>query len=90
MRLQLEEKDTKSWRKSRFYTAVMWMLTVFMFLSALVFIPSAASVVMLLFVLVAIPIERVQQFLASKKLTGSVQMVVLLVLFVLAVILAPT
>lgn len=89
MRLESDGRGPQPQKKGRFYTAIMWVLTVFMLLSALTFFPSAASLVMLLFSLLSVPVDRVQSFLASKRLCGSVQMVLLLLLFVLAVVLAP-
>lgn len=84
-----EEKRTKSWQNSRFYIAALWVLTVFMVLGALTFLPSASSVLMLLCAVVAMPVERLQRLLESWKLGGSVRFVLLAVLFVLATVLAP-
>lgn len=71
-------------------TIALWVLTVFMFASAIVFIPSAASVTMLLFSAIAAPNKRMQEFLQSKGLSGPLKVILLLVLFALSVYLAPT
>lgn len=89
MSMKPEERKTKSWQNSRFYTAVLWFLTVFMLLGALTFLPSVSSALMFLCALVALPVERVQRLLESWKLGGSVRFVLLGVLFVLATVLAP-
>lgn len=70
-------------------TIILWALTIFMFASAIVFIPSAASVIMLLFAAVAVPLDRVQDFWKSKGLTELLRYVLLAVLFGVAVWLAP-
>lgn len=67
-----------------------WILTVFMFLAALMYFPSVASIFMLLFSAVALPISAVRNFWASKRLTGAVKIAVLVVLFLIGIYLAPT
>jgi len=89
MRMKLPKKETGSWQNSRFYIAALWILTIFMLLGALTFMPSASSVLMILCALAAIPVERVQRLLESWRLGGSVRFVLLAVLFVLATVLAP-
>lgn len=84
-----EERKTRSWQNSRFYVAALWILTVFMVLGALTFLPSVSSVLMMLCAMVAVPVERMQRLLESWKLGGSVRFVLLAVLFVLATVLAP-
>lgn len=76
-------------KKYDFKTVIMWALTLFMFASAIVFVPSAASVIMLLFAAVAVPLDRVQDFWKSKGLTELLRYVLLAVLFGVAVWLAP-
>ena len=71
-------------------TVALWALTVFMFASGIVFIPSVASVIMILFAAVTAPDKRVQEFWRSKGLTKPLKIVFLLVLFALSVYLAPT
>lgn len=68
---------------------LIWVLTLFMFVSAIVFIPSAASVILLLFAAIVVPLEPVQAFWRSKGLTRILKVVLLCVLFGLAVWLAP-
>ena len=71
-------------------TIILWALTLFMFASAIVFIPSAASVIMLLFAAVSVPMDSVQDFWKSKGLTDLLRYVLLAVLFGVAVWLVPT
>lgn len=71
-------------------TILLWFLTGFMFLSAIFFVPSTASVIMLLFAAIAAPHKQVEAFWASKGLTGLLKTALLCVLFALAVVLAPT
>lgn len=68
---------------------LLWALTVFMLLAALVYMPSAASVLMLLFAAVAIPIPKVQEFWRSKRIAGPLKAAALCVLFVVSVSMAP-
>ena len=89
MAMKPEDKERKTWQNSRFYICALWILTIFMILGALTFFPSASSVLMLLCALVAVPAERVQRLLESWKLGGSVRLVLLGALFVLATVLAP-
>lgn len=84
-----EEKKTRSWQNSRLYIAALWVLTVFLVLGALTFLPSVSSVLLMLCAMVAVPVERMQRLLESWKLGGSVRFVLLAVLFVLATVLAP-
>ena len=84
MQIRLEDKKAPQ-EKDRLFTVVMWILTGFMFISGVVFIPSAASVIMILFACISAPIDRLQAFYASKKLRGVVKFVLLLVLFGLSI-----
>ena len=84
-----EEKKTRSWQNSRLYIAALWVLTVFLVLGALTFLPSVSSVLLMLCAMVVVPVERMQRLLESWKLGGSVRFVLLAVLFVLATVLAP-
>lgn len=70
-------------------TILLWALTLFMFVSAILFIPSAASVIMLLFAAVAVPLEPVREFWKEKGLTRLLKIVLLCVLFALSVWLVP-
>lgn len=67
-----------------------WVLTIFMILAALVYMPSVASVFMVIFAAIAIPIYRVQEFWAAKRLSGFIKTIALLVLFLVSISLAPT
>lgn len=69
--------------------ALMWLLTGFVFLSAIFFIPSSASVIMLVFAAICAPEPRVVEFWESKGLTGPMKAVLLVVLFALCVYLVP-
>lgn len=89
MAMKPEEKKTRFWQNSRLYIAALWVLTVFLVLGALTFLPSVSSVLLMLCAMVAVPVERMQRLLESWKLGGSVRFVLLAVLFVLATVLAP-
>lgn len=69
----------------RIKKVALWALTIFMFASGVVFIPSAASVTMILFACISAPIPSVQKFWASKKLTGWLKFLLLVILFALSV-----
>lgn len=71
-------------------TILLWALTLFMLSSAIFFIPSAASVLMLLFAAICAPHPRAVEFWNSRGLTGGLKAVLLLVLFALCVKFAPT
>ncbi len=43
MQIRLEERKPQNQRPSKFCTVILWILTGFMFISGVVFIPSAAS-----------------------------------------------
>ncbi len=90
MRLNLEEKEPQERAKGKLYTTVLWILAAFMLASGILFFPSWASVTMFLFVVIALPVERVQKFLESKYLGGTARFVLMLALFVLSALLAPT
>lgn len=61
-----------------------------MAISALVYFPSIASVIMLLFSFISAPIKQVQDFWRSKKLFGIAKGVLLVVLFFVSIGLAPS
>lgn len=69
---------------------ILWILTVFMFLSALVFFPSVASIIMLVFCAFAIPIPKVQEFWRGLGLNKILKTALLCVLFIVSVLAAPT
>ena len=69
---------------------ILWVLSAFMLISAIAFFPSASSIIMLLFAVIAAPIPVIQQFLSGKGLRGWVKPVLLVVLFAVSVFLAPT
>lgn len=81
MQIKLEEKSPQGQRHNKLYTIVTWLLTAFMFISGVVFIPSAASATMILFSFVSAPIDQLQEFYASKKLQGGIKIALLIVLF---------
>ena len=74
----------------RIMNVVLWVLSIFMAVAALVYIPSAASIIMLLFAVIAAPIKPIQDFFRSKGLSGIIKGVVLTVLFFVAIAFAPT
>lgn len=67
----------------------MWVLTIFMALVAIVYFPSITSVIAVVFVLIAIPIEPLQDFFADHGLRGVVKGLVLCAAFIGAVMAAP-
>ena len=74
----------------RCMNVVMWVLAIFMAVGALVYIPSAASIIMFLFAVIAAPINPLQSFFKSKGLSGVIKGVLLTVLFFVSIALAPT
>lgn len=85
MQIRLEERKPQNQRPNKFCTVILWILTGFMFISGVVFIPSAASAVMILFSFISAPIDRLQEFYAAKKLRGGIKIALLIVLFGLSV-----
>lgn len=76
----------KSPRKRHIF---MWVLTIFMVLVAIVYFPSITSIIAVVFVLIAIPIEPLQDFFADHGLRGVVKGLVLCAAFIGAVMVAP-
>ena len=70
--------------------AIMWILTGFMGLSAIVFFPSVASVIMLAFAVMAAPIESWQELLSGWGLRGWLKGLVLCAVFLASVMTVPT
>ncbi len=81
MKIKLEEKKPQGQQHGKLYIVAMWLLTAFMFISGVVFIPSAASATMILFSFISAPIDQLQEFYASKKLQGGIKIALLIVLF---------
>lgn len=81
MQIRLEERKPQNHRPNKFCTVILWILTGFMFISGVVFIPSAASATMILFSFVSAPIDQLQEFYTSKKLQGGIKIALLIVLF---------
>lgn len=69
---------------------ILWVVSAFMLISAVAFFPSATSIIMLLFAVIAAPIPPIQDFLSSRGLRGWVKPTLLVVLFFVSAILAPT
>lgn len=69
---------------------LIWFLSVFMAISAIAFFPSFASVLMVLFFVVAVPIPALQDFLYSRGIKGWIKTSLLVVLFVASMLIAPT
>lgn len=68
----------------------LWVLTGFMAISALVYFPSIASIIMLLFSFISAPIKQIQDFWRSKKLSGITKGILLTVLFFVSIGLVPS
>lgn len=66
-----------------------WVITIFMLLAAFVYFPSIASVFMLLFAVLALPVRSIQDFWTGKHVTGVFRTVILVVLFLASMYLAP-
>jgi len=71
-------------------TKALWVFSIFLVISAFVFFPSVASLLMLLAAVAAIPISKMQLFFAQRGLKGPVKVVFIVVLFVASCFLAPT
>lgn len=69
---------------------LMWVLSVFMLISAVVFFPSAASIMMLLFAVVAVPIPKLCAFLSSRGLNSWKKPLLLITLLIVSVMLVPS
>ena len=68
-----------------------WVLAVFMILGGIVYFPSVSSVLCLLFVVLAAPIKPLQRFWEYQvKLRGAAKILLMMVLFIAAVMTAPT
>ena len=68
----------------------MWAAAIFMGLAAIVYFPSVTSVISIVFVLVALPVEKLQNFWEAHGLRGGIKAVVLCLAFLGAVLAAPT
>lgn len=79
------EKKQATPSPKKITTILMWALTGFMLVSALVFFPSLASGGMFLFACVSIPLEPVQGFLRSRGVKGWVKAVLLIILFIVCI-----
>ena len=76
---------------SRRKNILRWVLTIFMFLGALVFMPSVASVLMILFAVCCAPIAIIEDFLAERlHLAGKIKTAALAALFIVSVLVSPT
>lgn len=68
---------------------IMWVLTIFMALVALAYFPSIASIIAIIFAVIAAPIKPLQEFYSEKGLRGAIKGVVLCAAFIGAIIVAP-
>lgn len=68
---------------------LMWLLTIFMAITVLVYFPSVTSIIALIFVVIALPIESLQNFWADHGLRGFVKGIILCAAFIGAVMAAP-
>lgn len=68
----------------------MWVLSVFMVLVSLAYFPSVASIIAIVFAVIAAPIEKWQEILSGAGLRGWIKGVVLCAAFVVAVAITPT
>ncbi len=68
---------------------ILWILTGFMSLVAVIYFPSVTSVLSIIFVAICAPIEQLQTFWKSKKLHGITKAALLTVLFLAACLVAP-
>lgn len=69
---------------------LMWILTVFVGLVGIVYFPSLSTLIAIAFIIVAIPIEPIQDFWFMHDVDGWKKGLLLSVLFLAAVILAPS
>jgi len=70
--------------------ALLWGIVVFMALAAIIYMPSLASLFMILFVAIVIPIQSIQGIWSSIKLKGLIKGLLAFVIFVIAIELTPT
>lgn len=81
----------KNKRTMSLFNFVRWVIAGFMGLCAIVFFPSLASVLLVFLMICALPVPSVIDFLAAKlHLSGKVKPIVMLVVFFVAVMIAPT
>lgn len=66
-----------------------WLLTIFMAITALVYFPSITSIIALIFVVVALPVKPLQDFLADHGLHGKAKVILLCVVFLATAITVP-
>lgn len=69
---------------------IMWILTVFMVAGAIAFFPSFSSVLMIAFAVVAIPIEKIQDFWFFHDVDGWKKGLLLTALFIVSFVIAPS
>lgn len=72
------------------WTATMWVLTVFMGAVAIMYFPSKASIIAIVFVVIAAPIKGLQDFLAKLGMKKALKAAVLCVAFIASMATAPT
>jgi len=70
-------------------TITMWVLSVFMALVSLAYFPSITSALAILFVVIALPVKPLQEFLTSNGLRGWIKAVVLCAVFLGAIMVTP-
>lgn len=70
-------------------TIIMWVLSVFMALVSLAYFPSITSALAILFVVIALPVKPLQEFLSGNGLRGWIKTVVLCAAFLGAVMVTP-
>lgn len=70
-------------------TGIWWAVSAFFFLSAVVFCPSWASLLLLLAGLISLPITPVRDFLSSRGLRGGVKIAVVVALLIAGAMIAP-
>lgn len=69
---------------------LLWFLSGFMAIAALVYMPSLTSGILLLCAVIAAPVKPLQELLASQKIRGAAKGGLLAVLFLVSCVIAPT
>lgn len=71
-------------------TVIWWVASVFLLLSAVVFCPSWASLLLLLGGLISLPVPPVRDFLSARGLRGGIKIAVVVALLIAGAMMVPT
>lgn len=87
-----EAKPPKKEKKkeSKFGNIAMWVISVFMAVASISYFPSVASVLMLLFVAISVPIGPIKEFWLSHGINGGKKAAILVLLFLVSSAITPS